>query len=131
MSASKEDLEAIGDIGPKVAESIVNFFGDDENRQVIREMQEAGLRLPNPEREGERSLPLEGLTFVFTGSLEKWSRKEAQQAVESLGGRATSSVSSETSYVVAGSGAGSKLREARKRGIDVLDENGFERLLQT
>jgi DNA ligase (NAD+) len=124
MAASHEELEAIGEIGPEVASSIASFFGEEQNRQVIKDIRAAGLRLTNPYAE-ERSRPLEGLTFVFTGQLDRWTRDEAKRYVEQWGGRATSSVTDETDYVVAGPGAGSKLDEAEARGIPVMDEEEF------
>jgi DNA ligase (NAD+) len=127
MEASREELEAIDDIGPQVARGIVTFFKNEQNRAVIAEIREAGLTLDNPlysaAKEEER--PLEGLTFVFTGALERWTRDEVQRYVERRGGRATSSVSGETDYVVAGPGAGSKLDEARERDVPVMDEEAF------
>jgi DNA ligase (NAD+) len=124
MGASQEDLEAIGEIGPEVARSLVTFFENDENRRVIEEIQAAGLKLKNPYVE-DRGQPLDGLTFVFTGELDHWTRDEVKRHVERLGGRATTGVSGETDYVVAGPGAGSKLDEARERDIPVLDEEEF------
>ena len=124
--ASQDDLEGIDDIGPEVARGIVTFFENEENRTVIEEIHGAGLELSNPlysVKEGEG--PLEGLTFVFTGSLDRWTRDEVQRFVESLGGRATLSVSDETDYVVAGPGAGAKLDEARQRDVPVMDEHEF------
>jgi len=124
MQISEEELQKIEEIGPQVARSIVTFFAEDENRQVIQEIREAGLTLGNPYAE-EEAQPLEGLTFVFTGSLERWTRDEVKRFVEQLGGRATSSVSGETDYVVAGPGAGSKLDEAKEQDIPVMDEEEF------
>jgi DNA ligase (NAD+) len=95
----------------------------------VSEIREAGLALTNPYA-GEREQPLEGLTFVFTGELDRWTRGEVQRYVERLGGRATSSISGQTDYVVAGPGAGSKLDEARERGIPVLDEAEFVELAE-
>jgi len=122
--ASQEELEAIDEIGPQVAHSVVNFFAEKENRQVIGEIREAGLSLTNPYAE-EREQPLQGLTFVFTGELDRWTRDEVKRYVERLGGRATSSVSGQTDYVIAGHGAGAKLDEARERDIKVMDEEAF------
>jgi DNA ligase (NAD+) len=124
MATSQEELEAIDEIGPEVARSLVAFFEEEENRQVVQEIRETGLTLTNPYA-GEREQPLEGLTFVFTGELDRWTRDEVQRYVERLGGRATSSVSGQTDYVVAGPGAGSKLDEAQARDIPVLDEEEF------
>jgi DNA ligase (NAD+) len=128
MDADEEALRAIEDIGPEVAHSIVAFFEDDENRAVIDEIQDAGLTLHNPYAETEQ--PLEGLTFVFTGSLDDWTRSEVQRFVEQHGANATSSVSGNTDYVVAGPGAGSKRDEAEERDIPVLDEDAFHELLE-
>jgi DNA ligase (NAD+) len=122
--ASEEELEAIDEVGPQVAHSIASFFQQEENQQVIDEIMDAGLELTNPYGE-EREQPLDGLTFVFTGSLDRWTRDEVQHYVEQLGARATSSVSSETDYLVAGPGAGSKLDEAQEQDIPVLDEEEF------
>jgi DNA ligase (NAD+) len=126
MAASEEELRQIMEIGPQVAESIVAFSEEEGNGEVIERIQDAGLRLSNPLHSAEEAeRPLEGLTFVFTGTLERWTRAEAKRYVERLGGQATSSVSGETDYVVAGPGAGSKLEEARNRDIPVMDEEAF------
>ena len=123
-NASEEELEAIDEIGPQVAHSIASFFQEEENQEVVQEIMDAGLALTNPYGK-EREQPLQGLTFVFTGSLDRWTRDEVQRYVEQLGARAASSVSGETDYVVAGPGAGSKRDEAQDRDIPVLDEEGF------
>jgi len=136
MAASQEALESIHEIGPQVARSIVTFFGSQWNRRVVQEIRDAGLALKNPtfvgaEEEQRGSSPaLSGLTFVFTGELERWTRDEVKRYVERLGGRATSAVSSETDYVVAGLGAGSKLDEARERDVPVMDEEEFVAFVQ-
>ncbi len=123
-AAGREDLKAIEGIGPEVAESIVSFFEREENREMLAEMREAGLTLDNPlAKEGAQ--PLEGLTFVFTGSLDRWTRDEVQRYVERLGGRATTSVSGNTDYLVRGPGAGSKVDEARDEGVPIMDEEEF------
>ena len=128
MEASQEELATIEGIGPEVAGNITAFFREQRNREVIQAMRQAGLKLPNPAAE-HHERPLEGLTIVFTGHLERWTRDEAERLVEQLGGRTTSSVSGETDYVVAGPGAGSKLEEARKRGVRVLSEDEFLQLI--
>jgi DNA ligase (NAD+) len=136
MAASQKALESIHEIGPEVARSIVTFFDSQRNRRVIQQIRDAGLALKNPmfaEAEEERrgSGPaLSGLTFVFTGELGRWTRDEVKRYVERLGGRATSAVSSETDYVVAGPGAGSKLGEARERDVPVMDEEEFVAFVQ-
>jgi len=131
MGASNEVLQEIQEIGPEVAHSITAFFKDERNREEIKEMRKVGLRLSNPlysTEEEER--PLESLTLVFTGSLDHWTREEVKRMVEELGGRAVSSVSHETDYVVAGPGAGSKLERAKELGISVLSEEEFTELLE-
>jgi len=130
MEADEEALEAVNDIGPEVAHGIVTFFENEQNREVIEAIRNAGLTLSNPLFAAKKGGPLEGLTFVFTGSLERWTRDEVQRYVERLGGRATSSVSGETDYVVAGPGAGSKLDEARERDVPVMDEKAFVRFVE-
>ncbi|MFN2291354.1 MAG: NAD-dependent DNA ligase LigA [Anaerolineae bacterium] len=123
-TASQDELEAIDEVGPQVARSIEGFFQEEENQRLVQEIMDAGLKLTNPYA-GGGDQPLQGLTFVFTGSLDRWTRDEVQRYVERLGARATSSVSGETDYVVAGPGAGSKLDEAQDRDIPVLDEDEF------
>jgi len=131
MAASQEELESIHEIGPQVAHSIVAFFEAEQNRRVIQEMREAGLELENPMFAGaEEAQPLAGLTFVFTGELERWTRDEVKRYVERLGGRATSGVSGETDYVVAGPGAGQKREQARERDVPVLDKDEFVQLVE-
>jgi DNA ligase (NAD+) len=126
MTASEEELEDVDEVGPQVAHSVAEFFEDERNRRLIAEIREAGLALENPAYRAEAGpQPLEGLTFVFTGELERWTRDEVQRFVERLGARATSGVSGETDYVVAGPGAGSKLDEAQERDIPVMDEEEF------
>jgi DNA ligase (NAD+) len=127
MGAPETALRNIADIGPEVAHSIVAYFGDADNRAVIDALREAGLTLHNPYAEAEQ--PLEGLTVVFTGRLDRWTRDEAKRLVERLGGRAASSVSGETDYVVAGPGAGQKRDQADAHDVPVLDEGAFRELL--
>ncbi len=131
MQASQEELQQINEIGPEVANSIVRFFSDSKNRSVIAEILQAGVKLGNSlYKTKSEQLPLQDLTFVFTGSMERWTRSESKALVESLGGRATSSVSQQTDYVVAGPGAGSKLDEAKKHNVPVMDENQFAEFIE-
>lgn len=124
MEAGADDLLSIEGIGPEVADSVTTFFNEPENREAIDEVRESGLTLENP-LYGEEEQPLEGLTFVFTGALDNFTRTEAKELVTRLGGRATSSVSGVTDYVVAGPGAGSKLDKAKELGVPVIDEEEF------
>jgi DNA ligase (NAD+) len=129
MDATREELESIDEVGPIVAQDVVGFFAEKRNQDLIEEILDAGVTLSNPMAETEDQ-PLDGLTFVFTGELDRWTRDEVQQFVERHGGRATSSVSGQTDYVVAGPGAGSKLDEAEARDVPVLDEEAFIDLLE-
>lgn len=131
MKAPAEELETIDGIGPEVARGVVTYFANEQNRMMVDEIWDAGLTLQNPLYSGgSGKRPLEGMTFVFTGKLEHWARDEVKRHVRRLGGRATSSVSGETDYVVAGPGAGSKLDEARSQDIPVIDEEAFVDLLE-
>ena len=123
--ASQEELEAVPDIGPKIAESIGRYFMRPENEDLPDRLEALGIDTTREEPEEGEGTALAGLTFVFTGSLEQMTRSEAQEMVENLGGRATSSVSNNTNYVVAGPGAGSKLNKARELGVEVLTEDEF------
>jgi DNA ligase (NAD+) len=124
-----KDLENVDDIGGEVARSTATFFEDKHNREIVTQIQKAGLSISNPFAGGKG--PLEGQKFVFTGSLERWTRDEAERLVESLGGQASSSVSSETDYVIAGPGGGSKLDDARDNETPIMDEEGFIELLDS
>jgi len=128
MAASEDELRDIGDIGPEVAHSIAAYFDDEANRTVIDEIRDAGLQLTNPYAETEQ--PLDGLTLAFTGRLDRWTRNEVQRLVEQHGAQATSSVSGETDYVVAGPGAGQKRDEADEHDVPVLDEETFLDVLE-
>jgi DNA ligase (NAD+) len=119
----RDELLAIHEVGPQVADSVVNFFQSQRNREILNKLLEAGV---SPKEEERRAGgPLSGKTFVFTGALTRFSRKEAQEMVERLGGRAAGSVSKKTDYVVAGEEAGSKLDKARELGVSVLSEEAF------
>lgn len=128
--ADRERLEAIDGIGPRVAESVVAFFGRPENRRVVERLLENGIvfRRPAGDRRGQG--PLAGRAIVLTGSLERFTRAQATEAIEALGGRVAGSVSKKTDYVVAGADPGSKLDRARSLGVEVLDEAGFTALLE-
>ncbi|HSR36724.1 MAG TPA: NAD-dependent DNA ligase LigA [Desulfurivibrionaceae bacterium] len=125
--ATEEELVAVRDIGPEVARSIRAFFADPRNRQVLARLAEAGVcPVATAKAVGGR---FTGQTFVFTGTLTRFSRTEAQAMVEAAGGHAAGSVSKKTGYVVAGAEAGSKLEKARALGVTVLDEDEFLALL--
>ncbi|HKK07250.1 MAG TPA: NAD-dependent DNA ligase LigA, partial [Gemmatimonadota bacterium] len=127
--ATEEALEEVEGIGPKMTEGIRAFFAEPHNQEVLDRLLDGRIELVEPEAE-EGPRPLEGLTFVFTGGLERLSRQAAKDLVESNGARVTSSVSGETDYVVVGEDPGSKLDEARERGVETLDEDAFVALLE-
>jgi len=128
--AGRAELEEIGEIGPEIADALVSFFASERNRDVLDKMHEAGVRVQAaPRRAAPRNL--QGKTFVFTGRLAHHTRDQAKAAVEARGGRATSSVSGETDYVVIGDAPGAKRDEAERFDVRILDEAGFERLLDS
>jgi len=126
--ASPEDLTQVEDVGPTVAESAAFFFRQPENIELLQKLKQAGLNFRSgEERRGER--PLEGKTFVLTGTLSSFPRAEAAKIIEGLGGKVASSVSGKTDYLVAGESPGSKLDQAHKLGIAVLSEEKFLKLV--
>ncbi len=127
LDAEQSELEEVDGVGPIMAESIVGFLSGEETRHLIDELVTSGrVKVEAHEAAGG---PLEGLTFVFTGSLERWTRREAQDLIERSGARATSSVSGETDFVVVGENPGSKYEEAQEREVTTLDEARFIKLL--
>jgi DNA ligase (NAD+) len=125
-NATYEELIQIPEIGPRIAQSIVDFFRNAENRRLIQELKELGVKT---EAEKPKEGPLSGKTFVFTGTLSAFTREEARRLVESLGGRVASSVSRKVDYVVVGADPGEKLRKAQELGITILTEEGFRKLV--
>jgi DNA ligase (NAD+) len=129
--AGEEQLSTLPSIGPKIAESIVAFFRQKGNRQIIEKLRRAGVRLEREEVEEAtlEELPLAGLEFVLTGKLETFSRSEAEAKINALGGKAGSDVTKKTSYVVVGADPGSKLAKAERLGTKTLSEAEFLDLL--
>ena len=125
-NATYEELIKIPEIGPRIAQSIVDFFRNEENRKLIQELKELGVKT---EAEKPKEGPLSGKTFVFTGTLSAFTREEARRLVESLGGRVASSVSRKVDYVVVGADPGEKLRKAQELGITILTEEEFRKLV--
>jgi DNA ligase (NAD+) len=127
---SSEKLVSIKQMGEKSAASVARFFGDPENIKTLRKLRQLGLTLSNPDyqREKRGAGPLEGLTFVITGTLPV-PREVLKEQIEAAGGRAAGSVSKNTDYLVAGEEPGSKLDKARELGVAVLDYEGFKKLL--
>jgi len=128
--APAEALQEIEEIGPIIAASIVSFFASPENRKVIEKLRTAGVKMeapPAPKRPA--GADLSGKTFVITGTLEHTSRKEAEDLIKALGGKATGSVSKQTDYLVAGAEPGSKLAKARELGVKIIDETEFRKIV--
>ena len=131
MLADEERIAAVEGVGPKIAQNVHAFLKVNENRVVIERLRSAGVVLEEERTASEQSHSLDGLTFVLTGSLERWTRDEAKAALVALGAKVTGSVSRRTSFVVAGEAAGSKLDKARSLGVPVLDEAALEQVLAT
>ncbi len=129
-TASEEELTAIDGVGAVIAQSVRRFFEVEPNRAAVEKLRRAGVDLTAEVTPARAPGVLTGLTFVLTGGLERFSREEAQAAVEAVGGKVTSSVSKRTSYVVAGDKPGTKLAKAESLGVPILDEDGFARLLE-
>ena len=128
--ASQEELQQAEEVGPKVAESVLQFFQEPHNRKLIERLRAAGLQFEY-QTTRPKAGPLKGLTFVLTGTLPNLSRDEAKDRIEAAGGKVTGTVSKKTDYVVAGSDAGSKLDKAQKLGIKLLDEQQLLDLIQS
>lgn len=128
MAAGQDELETVADVGPVIAQHVHEFFDQPHNVAVIDALRRNGVSWPTPEQKSGSQL-LEGQVFVLTGGLDSMTRDEARARIEQLGGKVTSSVSRKTSYVVAGSDAGSKLQKAEELGITVLDEAGLLKML--
>jgi len=130
MSADLERFQQIREIGPEISESLVIYWSEPRNREVIAQLQESGVQVAQGMATGDqRKSPLAGKTFVFTGGLDHFTRDEAQRAVEAAGAGVASSVSKNTSYVVVGRDPGSKLDQARALGVTILTEQEFAALI--
>jgi DNA ligase (NAD+) len=127
-AASAEELERAEEVGPKVAESIYQFFRERRNRDLVERLRRAGLQFEYQSRRPQKG-SLTGKTFVLTGTLPSLTREEATQLIEAAGGKVTGSVSKKTDYVVAGEDPGSKLEKARKLGVAIVGEEGLRQLL--
>ena len=130
MNATLEELEEVDGIGPERAEALADWFGDEENRRLVAELQELGLRFTISEEERPKEGPLTGETYVVTGTLERFSRDQAKAALEALGAKVSDSVSSKTTGVIVGEEPGaSKLSKAQKAGVPLLTEADLLALL--
>jgi len=127
MAASKEDLEAVNEVGPKVAEAILEFFSVKKNRQLVEDLRKWGVEMTAEKRVVGTALA--GLTFVLTGTLPTLTRDDAKARIEAAGGKVSGSVSKKTDYVVAGEEAGSKLDKANSLGVKVIDEAELLKML--
>jgi DNA ligase (NAD+) len=128
VKAGEEELQQVEEVGPRIAKSIVEFFAEPKNRELVDELRAAGLTLKGKKK--ERGTKLAGKTFVLTGTLANYSRDDAKKMIEDAGGKVTGSVSKKTDYVVAGADAGSKLDKAKDLGVPVIGEAEMEELLR-
>jgi DNA ligase (NAD+) len=127
-SAGVEELQDVNEVGPRIAESIVEFFSIAANRKLVERLRESGLTLTGQKK--QRGTKLAGKTFVLTGTLAHFTRDEAKRMIEDAGGKVSGSVSKNTDYVVAGADAGSKLDKAKDIGVRVVDEEEMEKLVK-
>ena len=129
MNASLDSLTMVDDMGEKRAESVYEFFRQEQTIDLIERLRNAGV---NMESDGNAILDerFAGKTFVLTGTLQKYSRDEAKEIIEKFAGKASSSVSKKTSYVLAGEEAGSKLTKAEKLGIPIITETDFDKMIE-
>ena len=124
MSADEAQLEEVNEVGPRIAQSIREFFAEPRNRELVKRLHLAGLTFTGKKK--QRGTQLTGKTFVLTGTLAHYSRAEAKQLIEDAGGRVSGSVSKKTDYVVAGTDAGSKLEKAKELEVRVIDEKDLK-----
>src|SRR2546421_2942752 len=127
-AASRDELAAVDGVGPTIADSVEEWFADDLHREIVGKWRAAGVRMAD-ERTGDGPRPLEGITVVVTGSLDRYSRDEAGEAIAAQGGKVSGSVSKKTDFVVVGESPGSKYDKALALRVPVLDEAGFVALL--
>jgi DNA ligase (NAD+) len=125
-NAGVEELQDVNEVGPRIAESIVEFFSNPQNRKLVERLGKAGLAFHGQKK--ERRTKLAGKTFVLTGTLARYTRDEAKKLIEDAGGKVTGSVSKKTDYVVAGTDAGSKLDKAKELGVPVINEKEMEKI---
>ena len=129
MNASIEELSVQNDVGEITAKSIYDFFREEQSIDLINKLKLAGVNMESLEEENTDNR-FEGKTFVLTGALSKYSRDEASDIIEKLGGKTSGSVSKKTSYVLAGEDAGSKLTKAQNLGVTVITEEEFEEMIK-
>ena len=127
-NASFEELSQINDVGSVMANSIIEFFTQNQTKELIKKLKEAGVNMECLEEQSDDNR-FEGKTFVLTGSLELFTRKEAEDIIEKFGGKTSSSVSKKTDYVLAGEEAGSKLTKAQELGVTIISESEFKTMI--
>lgn len=127
LDATAKELMSINEIGEKMAQSIVDYFSKEDTRKMIEALKASGLNLKQPVQ--EKTNTLEGCKFVVTGSLENYTRKSIKETIKKHGGKVTSSVSSKTDYLLYGSNPGSKYDKAQKKGVTLIDEISFEKMI--
>jgi DNA ligase (NAD+) len=127
MNASEEELQQVNEVGPRIAQSVAEFFQEPRNRELVERLRKAKLTFAGARK--ERGTKLAGKTFVLTGTLTR-PRDLVKQTIEDAGGRVSGSVSKKTEYVVAGAEAGSKLEKAKELGVSVISENDLDKLLE-
>jgi len=130
--ANLEDLTEIPGIGPKIAESVVDYFAVPHNQQVFKDLADSGVVLHHELQEVQETpgnLPFSGKNFVVTGTLSEFTRREAEASIKTLGGSVASAVTRKTDYLVAGTSPGSKVAAAGRLGTEILDEAAFQRLI--
>jgi DNA ligase (NAD+) len=130
MKADFTKIQAIKEIGPRIAESVVDFFSEEQNLEVIERLRAAGINMGAGKRQVRDKEAFSGKTFVLTGKLKDHTRDEAAGIIEGFGGRVTSSVSKNTDMVLAGSDAGSKLEKALSLGVRIIDEKEFKEMAE-
>jgi DNA ligase (NAD+) len=132
MAASPDEISGIEGVGPVISDNVREYFSQPESQKLVEELKEVGVKLEQDAAEAARTFAptLAGKTFVITGSITKMERLDAEKAIKARGGKATSSVSKKTDYLVAGESAGSKLAKAQELGIKIIDEAEFLTLLE-
>ena len=129
-SASYESLIEIEDMGEIMAQSVFEFFSQEQTKDLIEKFKAAGINMEENSSSANLDNRFEGMVFVLTGGLENYSRKEAEEIIESFGGKTSSSVSKKTSYVLEGEDSGSKLTKAQELGVTVINEEEFINMIK-
>jgi DNA ligase (NAD+) len=129
MVVKKEEITAVNEFGEKMAESVVRFFSHEQTADTIKKLRDAGVNLKSIKKEKSNDNRFASLTFVLTGTVESYTRKEASDIIQGFGGKVSGSVSKNTDYVLAGKEAGSKLDRAKELGIKIIGEDEFKSMI--